>query len=312
MGQVVFIVGEPGIGKSRLLYEFRRRVGDRATWLEGHCLSFGQRHRLPSADRSPAGAAFSIEEGDHESGDRPRRSTRRRCASAGTCGPSSPYLRSLLSVDPGDAAVSSHGSPAPPRRRSSTALRRLHRPRRRASGPRSSSSKTSTGSTRPPRSSWRHDGQRARPGGCSSCSPTGPATRHPFGERSYHYPHRARAPSRPRTARGWPRASSPPDGLPEELVDDLGAQGRRQPVLRRGSGEVAEESRAPFRLSGSGYVLARRLDERRRPRYDPGRDHGPHRPAGRGPEEDAPARLGDRPRVHAAPARPPRGDPGAH
>ena len=41
-GQVVFIVGEPGIGKSRLLHEFRQRVGDRATWLEGHCLSFGQ------------------------------------------------------------------------------------------------------------------------------------------------------------------------------------------------------------------------------------------------------------------------------
>lgn len=34
-GQVVFVVGEPGIGKSRLLFEFRRRVGDQATWVEG-------------------------------------------------------------------------------------------------------------------------------------------------------------------------------------------------------------------------------------------------------------------------------------
>ena len=46
-GQVVFVVGEPGIGKSRLLYEFRRRVADRATWLEGHCLSFGQAIAVP-------------------------------------------------------------------------------------------------------------------------------------------------------------------------------------------------------------------------------------------------------------------------
>src|SRR4029450_128894 len=41
-GQVVFVVGEPGIGKSRLLAAFRRRVSERSSWLEGHCLSFGQ------------------------------------------------------------------------------------------------------------------------------------------------------------------------------------------------------------------------------------------------------------------------------
>jgi len=40
-GQVVFVVGEPGIGKSRLLYEFRGRSSD-ADWREGHCLSFGR------------------------------------------------------------------------------------------------------------------------------------------------------------------------------------------------------------------------------------------------------------------------------
>ena len=41
-GQVVGIVGEPGIGKSRLLYEFRRSLADRPiTYLEGRCLSFG-------------------------------------------------------------------------------------------------------------------------------------------------------------------------------------------------------------------------------------------------------------------------------
>jgi DNA-binding NtrC family response regulator/predicted ATPase/class 3 adenylate cyclase len=41
-GQVVGIVGEPGMGKSRLLYEFRQRLtGKRVTYLEGRCLSYG-------------------------------------------------------------------------------------------------------------------------------------------------------------------------------------------------------------------------------------------------------------------------------
>jgi predicted ATPase/class 3 adenylate cyclase len=41
-GQVVGIVGEPGIGKSRLLYEFRQSLaGKRLTYLTGRCLSYG-------------------------------------------------------------------------------------------------------------------------------------------------------------------------------------------------------------------------------------------------------------------------------
>jgi predicted ATPase len=49
-GQVVGIVGEPGVGKSRLLYEFRQQIGaagdptppgDRVRYLEGHCLAYG-------------------------------------------------------------------------------------------------------------------------------------------------------------------------------------------------------------------------------------------------------------------------------
>ncbi len=41
-GQVVGLVGEAGVGKSRLLYEFRREVGARALFLEGRCVSYGQ------------------------------------------------------------------------------------------------------------------------------------------------------------------------------------------------------------------------------------------------------------------------------
>ncbi len=41
-GRVVFVVGEAGIGKSRLIYEFRRALADRThTWVEGRCASYG-------------------------------------------------------------------------------------------------------------------------------------------------------------------------------------------------------------------------------------------------------------------------------
>src|SRR5262249_23696542 len=41
-GQVVGVVGEPGLGKSRLVYEFRRSLGRRwLTYRAGRCLSYG-------------------------------------------------------------------------------------------------------------------------------------------------------------------------------------------------------------------------------------------------------------------------------
>ena len=41
-GQVVGIMGEPGIGKSRLLFEFRRAFAtEEVAYLEGHCVSYG-------------------------------------------------------------------------------------------------------------------------------------------------------------------------------------------------------------------------------------------------------------------------------
>jgi class 3 adenylate cyclase/tetratricopeptide (TPR) repeat protein len=42
-GQTVGVSGEPGVGKSRLVFEFRRALSsERRTWLEAHCSSIGQ------------------------------------------------------------------------------------------------------------------------------------------------------------------------------------------------------------------------------------------------------------------------------
>ena len=42
-GQVVGIIGEPGMGKTRLLDEFRRHVGtERVMHVEGYCQSYGR------------------------------------------------------------------------------------------------------------------------------------------------------------------------------------------------------------------------------------------------------------------------------
>ena len=102
-GQVIFVVGEPGIGKSRLLHEFRRRLGDDATWLEGRCISFGRSMALhPVIDMMKRN--FSIEEDDGAA-------TIAAKVEQGVLllgedlRPLVPYLRYLLSVDPGDAAV---------------------------------------------------------------------------------------------------------------------------------------------------------------------------------------------------------------
>ena len=103
-GQVVFITGEAGLGKSRLLHEFRRSVLDEPlTWLEGHCISYGKRiPYLPIADLIKR--HFGIEETDNE-----EQIIARVEEGAGDWDEATrktvPYLRYLLNVDPGDEAV---------------------------------------------------------------------------------------------------------------------------------------------------------------------------------------------------------------
>jgi predicted ATPase/class 3 adenylate cyclase len=63
-GQAVALVGEPGLGKSRLLYEFRQSLGEgRVIWLEGHCRARGL--TLPYGPVLEAlRLLFRIDEGD--------------------------------------------------------------------------------------------------------------------------------------------------------------------------------------------------------------------------------------------------------
>ncbi len=102
-GQTVFVVGEPGIGKSRLLFEFRRRLGEECTWLEGHCVSYGRSIAFhPLIDLLKRN--FRIEDGDGEE-TIVRKIERGVLLLGEDLRPALPYFRSLLSVDPGDHAV---------------------------------------------------------------------------------------------------------------------------------------------------------------------------------------------------------------
>jgi DNA-binding NtrC family response regulator/tetratricopeptide (TPR) repeat protein len=102
-GQVVSIVGEAGIGKSRLLRELRSQVGGTATWVEGQAVPFGRTipfHPLVDLLRR----AFRIDEGDREAAIVEK--VERAGAELGPdLRPALAFVRHLLSVDPGDPAI---------------------------------------------------------------------------------------------------------------------------------------------------------------------------------------------------------------
>jgi class 3 adenylate cyclase/tetratricopeptide (TPR) repeat protein len=103
-GQIALVRGEAGIGKSRLVHEFKRRLeGQERTWLEGRCISFGgdiayfplidllkDRFEIEETDSEPEIAA-KVEAGVS------------RLGSGLT--ESAPFLKQLLAVDPGEGSI---------------------------------------------------------------------------------------------------------------------------------------------------------------------------------------------------------------
>src|SRR5262249_45477803 len=103
-GRVVFVVGDPGIGKSRLMHELRQRIGESdGTWLQGRCISFGRGiPLLPIIDMVKS--ALAIEEGDDNAtitGKIDRPLTELGMPLADTAA----FLRALLAVEAGSDAV---------------------------------------------------------------------------------------------------------------------------------------------------------------------------------------------------------------
>jgi class 3 adenylate cyclase len=104
LGQVVFLMGEAGIGKSRLLLEFQRRLTDEpVTWLTGRCISYGKEMAyLPIIDLLKHN--FQVEEGDDDA-TISAKIERSMEALGAELQPAIPYVKYLLSVPPGDDAV---------------------------------------------------------------------------------------------------------------------------------------------------------------------------------------------------------------
>ncbi len=123
-GQVVFIAGEAGIGKSRLLLEFRRRLeaaGDPITWLEGRCVSFGQSiPMLPLIDQLHETFGVREDDGEPELIAKVEQGMR----TMGGLEAETSYVRYLFSADPGDASVAAMDASAR-RKRLFDALRAL-------------------------------------------------------------------------------------------------------------------------------------------------------------------------------------------
>jgi class 3 adenylate cyclase/tetratricopeptide (TPR) repeat protein len=115
-GQVAFVAGEAGIGKSRLLYEFRHRLaqgGEDATWLEGRCVSYGASIPLvPIVDQLRENFGVEEQDGEPEIIAKVEHGMRRMGQLDEHIAP----IRYALSVDPGDPVIEAMDAQARRRR----------------------------------------------------------------------------------------------------------------------------------------------------------------------------------------------------
>lgn len=103
-GRVIVVSGEAGLGKSRLLHEFRKRIGvDAARWFEGQCIPLGGKTAyLPIIGLVRSMCGIAEEASDKEIIDRVEREA---AAWPEASRVYAKYIRSLLNVEPGDPSV---------------------------------------------------------------------------------------------------------------------------------------------------------------------------------------------------------------
>jgi len=252
---VVFLVGEAGIGKSRLLLEFRRRLVDEATWLEGRSLSFGRSiafHPLIDMLRRN----LSVEEGDAE-GTIATKIERGVIRLGEDLRSTLPYLRYLLSVDPGDPAVLS----VDPQQRRGEIFDALRRLTVRAS------------EVRPQVAvyedvHWMDQATEEYLLFTADSIPTSRVLRiltyrpgyvHPFGEKTYHTRIALNTLSTEHSIE-MAQALLATEGLPQELQALIVRKAEGNPFFVEEVVKSLQEVGALRRTEG-GYVLAKRLDE---------------------------------------------------
>ncbi|HVM97130.1 MAG TPA: sigma 54-interacting transcriptional regulator [Candidatus Acidoferrales bacterium] len=103
-GQTVFIAGDAGIGKTRLLAEFRQRLaGEEHRWIEGHCASYGTTTPfLPVIDSLRRTAGIDDQDDDFTATAKLKREVDQL---GGDLTWSLPFIQRLLSLRVGDEGV---------------------------------------------------------------------------------------------------------------------------------------------------------------------------------------------------------------
>src|SRR6266540_2566772 len=243
-GHVVGIVGEPGVGKSRLLYEFRKSLeGEHVTWLEGHCAAYGQTMPyLPLLEMWKAN--FNIDDDDNplQVDQKLRQGLHQLDPDLmGTLPSSASCWARPARTRPCVTSIPRTSASGPSTRCGGSCLPEA-RP-----APWSSSSRICTGSTDRPKTIWPSPSRASPP--CRRCCsrPAAPGTRRAGRTRRTT----RKSPSTSSASARWRRCSSACSACPRCLRTSCASCGRR----RRATPCSSRRSSARFGSTGSGRCV---------------------------------------------------------